>query len=366
MMCVSLRNERVFVGYRSWQRNAIIINQIVFWHAEFVHGDCMFGEVDSNIGATHWRKAMSAFQTGMKQFRSQNWQEARDALEKALPDQKIAADHYEKSGIAIFNRHLTYGLIASKLGIAYNRCGQFEQSEAILRSTIESYDSAGKLDSTDMQSLLESLHELAVVLRSLGRMEEARVFEHRCGELSKLQQVRTTNPDSKSKIQVLIFAPFFFFLATMSLISCSSELPQAYTVWAQGPTSARWPSVPARIVTCESSTNSSSGQIYKVDLEYEYTVDGKKYSSSRYGWNGWNDQASDSFAKEHKAGDAIVVRVSPGHPEVAVFDSTFQPNLALGAFLKCGILILLALIFYGFCGWAVYGTFIAPSRRKAD
>jgi hypothetical protein len=325
----------------------------------------MFGEIDSNIGATHWRKAMSAFQAGMKHFRSQGWLEARDALEQALDEQKIAADHYEKSAITIFNRHLTYGLIASKLGIAYNRCGQSEKSEAILRSTIESYDSAGKLDSTDMQSLQESLHELAVVLRSLGRMEDAHPFEHRCGELSKLQQVRTTSPDFKSKMQVLIFAPFFFFLATMSLISCSSELQQAYTVWVQGPSSASWPSLPARIVTCEPYTNSSSGQIYKVDLEYEYTIDGKKHSSSRYGWNGWNDQASDSFARGHKAGDMIVVRVSPGHPEVAVFDSTFQPNLALGAFLKCGLLILLALILYAFCGWAVYGTFIAPSRRKA-
>jgi hypothetical protein len=160
--------------------------------------------------------------------------------------------------------------------------------------------------------------------------------------------------------------PFFFFLGTMSLLSCINEWQQADTVWRQGPASTRWPVVSANIVTCDPYTNSSSGQIYKVDLEYEYVIDGKKYSSSRFGWNGWNDQASDTFAKAHKQGDIVQVRVSPGHPEVAVIDPTFQQALASGAYLKCVILVSLALVLFAFCAWAVYGAFIAPRSRKGS
>jgi len=323
-------------------------------------------DFNANDAASHWRKAMSAFQSGVKHLRAKQYEQARDALETAVDEQQLAATQYEKSAIPmpIFNKHLTYGLMASKLGIAYRECGQWEKSEAALRGAIESYDKAGKLDATDQETLKESLSGLALLLHSRDRAEEAIPYENRCAELTQLQQKQITKPGFQSKIKVLILVPFFFFLATMSLGSCIHEWQPAVTTWSQGPASANWPVVSARIVTCDPYTNSSSGQIYQVDLDYEYMIDGKKYTSSRYGWNGWNDQASDSFAKGHKPGDVVQVRVSPAHPDMAVVDPTFQQAQASGGYLKCVILVSLALLFYAFCAWAVYGTFIAPKHAK--
>jgi hypothetical protein len=84
-----------------------------------------------------------------------------------------------------------------------------------------------------------------------------------------------------------------------------------------------WPSVEGRIVSMQYEFNHSSKYpMGDVQISYEYTVDGSKYSSERFRplSKGYRDKAAtiESFVMEHKKGMPVKVYYNPKQPAEAV------------------------------------------------
>jgi hypothetical protein len=130
---------------------------------------------------------------------------------------------------------------------------------------------------------------------------------------------------------VIWFFGLFAAIAGLFLLGLAAR-----NLW-KGRASRGWRRVPGRILRSFVFVDhgSKGGEGYTPKLEYEYTLDGHRYTSMRwrYGQTGaWSRKSADRSIAPFPAGTAVTVHVNPSDPTESVLISGTSPgNLAIAA-----------------------------------
>lgn len=122
----------------------------------------------------------------------------------------------------------------------------------------------------------------------------------------------------------------------------------------RGLASAGWPEAEGRIARSALSKRQDGTC---VEIVYEYSVDGRRYSSDRIAFGqAWTEATKDEMVKRYPQGGSARVRYKPSDPRVAVLET----GLRWGVYMS----LLGMVLFGGFGGYALH-LGLRPPRKTA-
>jgi len=113
----------------------------------------------------------------------------------------------------------------------------------------------------------------------------------------------------------------------------------------------QWVATPSQVVSSavQSGTDSTHGSTYSVAIRYTYTVNNKRYESSRYDLVGGASSGragKEAIVRQHPPGSELTCFVNPRDPSIAVIDRGLRPIMWFALlpclFVAIGIFCLVA------------------------
>jgi hypothetical protein len=121
-----------------------------------------------------------------------------------------------------------------------------------------------------------------------------------------------------------------------------------WSVLSNAKASVSWPSVGGRVISSSVERHTSSGSrgsstTYGAEVQYDYTVDGTKYSADRVSFGDYSSSSpghARGIVNRYPAGSEVSVHYDPARPDVAVL----EPGTSWGAYMPLGIGLVFALV----------------------